>query len=100
MLKALSRTVEVDYNGPHYSLIDDTVLTPISQIDKVILYLSLNFEYYLFFICFVIQKRNLLSKASGIKAARFMIEKYPQGFMKDDCVPRISVINIFSSNLS
>ena len=32
-----------------------------------------------------------LSKISGIKAARFMIEKYPQAFMKDDCVPHVSV---------
>lgn len=71
LLKALSKTVDTDYNGPHYSLLDDTVLTPTSQIDK---------------------KRNLLSKASGIKAARYMIEKYPQAFMKDDCVPHVSVL--------
>ena len=35
LLKALSKTVEIDPNGPHYYLIDDTSLTPINQIDKV-----------------------------------------------------------------
>jgi hypothetical protein len=37
------------------------------------------------------KKRHLLSKAAGIKAAQFMIQKYPEGFMKDDCAPHIPV---------
>jgi hypothetical protein len=97
LLKALSKTVDIDPNGPLYYLLDDTALTPINQIDKV--YIS-----NLFFVIFLIilyltytslyskKKRNLLSKASGIRAAQLMIEKYPQAFMKDDCVPRVSVI--------
>jgi hypothetical protein len=33
---------------------------------------------------------------SGIKAAQFMMEKYPQAFMKDDCVPHVPVRYIYS----
>jgi hypothetical protein len=39
-----------------------------------------------------LKRRAYLAKASGIKAARFMIEKYPDAFFKDDCVPHVSVI--------
>ncbi|CAF0934814.1 unnamed protein product [Brachionus calyciflorus] len=68
LLKALSNTVKLDPNTPHYSLIDDSLLTSINPNDV---------------------RRSYLSKASGIKAAKFMIEKYPEAFMKDDCVPHV-----------
>lgn len=55
-------------NTPHYSVIDDTSLIPTTSLDK---------------------KKNYLAKASGIKAARYMLEKYLEGFMKDDCVPHV-----------
>lgn len=70
LLKALSNTVQLDSNRPNYAFIDDTILTPINPNDA---------------------KRFLLAKASGIKAARFMIQKYPQAFMKDDCEPHVKV---------
>lgn len=70
LLKALSKTVNLDPNRPNYALIDDTILTPLTPNDT---------------------RRFLLAKASGIKAARFMIQKYPQAFMKDDCVPHVQV---------
>ena len=34
----------------------------------------------------------MLSKASGIKAANFMIDKYQDAFNKEECIPHISVI--------
>lgn len=68
LLKALSKTVELEGNTPHYSTLDDTILTHQNNLDK---------------------KKNYLSQAAGIKAAQFIIEKYPTGFMKDNCVPHI-----------
>lgn len=35
LLKALSKTVDLDTNGPLHHFIDDTVLTPINMMDKV-----------------------------------------------------------------
>ncbi|RMZ97541.1 PTCD3 mitochondrial [Brachionus plicatilis] len=68
LLKALSNTVKLDSNRPNYALIDDTILTPLNPNET---------------------RRFILAKASGIKAARFMIQKYPQAFMKDDCEPHV-----------
>ena len=46
------------------------------------------------------QRKAHLAKASGIRTARFMIDKYPDAFMKDDCDPHISVnlLNRMSNN--
>jgi hypothetical protein len=35
----------------------------------------------------------MLSKASGIKAANFMIDKYQDAFTKTESIPHIPVIN-------
>jgi hypothetical protein len=38
------------------------------------------------------EKKNFqLAKASGIKAARMMINKYPMAFFKNECDPHIPV---------
>ena len=68
LLKALSNTVKMESNTSKYSMVDDTLLLPFNPND---------------------QKRNMMAKASGIKAARFMIQKYPQAFMKDECEPHV-----------
>lgn len=68
LLKALSNTVKIEANSYKYTMIDDTSLLTASPNDL---------------------RRIMLAKASGIKAARFMIQKYPQAFMKDECEPHV-----------
>lgn len=68
LLKALSKTVALEGNTPHYSALDDSILTHQTSLDK---------------------KKHFLAQAAGVKAARFMIQKYPEGFMKNDCAPHV-----------
>ncbi|XP_074597279.1 small ribosomal subunit protein mS39-like [Brevipalpus obovatus] len=68
ILKALSMTVGMDSTAPEYSFIDDPRLLPTNS------YQRLAFR---------------LSKESGLKAAKYFFEKYPECFHRDQSEPKI-----------
>ncbi|KAK2161551.1 hypothetical protein NP493_1575g00020 [Ridgeia piscesae] len=68
ILKALASTVKRDYNAPHYKYIDDPFLIPTSALEK---------------------RSYSLAKASGKKAARYVLQRYPGNFQHNPAEPSI-----------
>lgn len=68
ILKALASTVSKDYTAPHYKFHDDPFFIPASNISK---------------------RSFALSKESGRKAARWILQQYPEYFVKKSSEPKI-----------
>ncbi|XP_076435357.1 small ribosomal subunit protein mS39-like [Babylonia areolata] len=68
VLRALASTVTRDPNAPHYKYMDDPYLIPTSSLAK---------------------KSHALSKESGRKAARYILENYSQWFNENNAEPSV-----------
>lgn len=68
VLRALASTVKRDPNAPHYKYMDDPFLIPTSSLGK---------------------RSHALSKESGRKAARYVLESYAQWFNENPSEPPI-----------
>lgn len=68
ILKALSSTMKDDFSAPHFKFIDDPFLIPMSSLDK---------------------RTFALAKASGRKAANYVVNEYPNYFAHNPAEPSI-----------
>lgn len=71
VLRALASTVQRDTGAPSYTFIDDPNLMPLSKLE---------------------QRLFAFSKASGQKAAQYVLHRYPQNFANDPAEPQIEAL--------